>query len=90
MILVCGEADSAATIDYQKVVRDAIRRIGYDSSEKCFDANTCAVLVGIEQENSDYVEGTFGTHAADDLPASDQVGQIFLHENTGTFLIARL
>lgn len=73
MILVCGEADSTATIDYQKVVRDAVRHIGYDSSAKCFDASTCAVLVALEQENPDYVEGTFGTHAPNDLPASDQV-----------------
>ena len=34
MILVGGEISSKATIDYQKVVRDTIKHIGYDDSSK--------------------------------------------------------
>ncbi|MBR5316629.1 MAG: methionine adenosyltransferase, partial [Lachnospiraceae bacterium] len=44
LVLVMGEVTTTGYVDIQSVVRDTIREIGYDASEKGFDANTCGVI----------------------------------------------
>ena len=55
--LVTGEITTKAVIDYQKIVRDTIREIGYDDSSKGFDADTCAVFVAMDQQSPDIAMG---------------------------------
>ena len=55
--LVTGEITTKAHLDYLKIVRDTIREIGYDSSAKGFDANTCAVFVAVDQQSPDIAMG---------------------------------
>ena len=56
-ILIMGEVTTQATIDVAQIARDAIREIGYTSSEMGFDADTCAVLSCLHEQSPDIAMG---------------------------------
>jgi len=56
-VLVMGEVTTKANIDVTGIVRKTVTDIGYDSSEKGFDGNTCGVIVALEKQSPDIAMG---------------------------------
>ena len=54
---VAGEVTTDAYADVMGIVRETVLNIGYDSSEKGFDGNTCGVSVSIGQQSQDIAQG---------------------------------
>merc|ERR1712004_40237 len=71
-IMVGGEINSNANVNYQKVIRDTIKRIGYDSDEKGLNYFTCAVQNGLEQQSPDIAQGVHENRSDEDVGAGDQ------------------
>jgi S-adenosylmethionine synthetase len=57
LVLVMGEITTEGYVDIQRIVRDTIREIGYDHSEYGFDANTCGVIVALDEQSKDIALG---------------------------------
>lgn len=57
LVLVTGEITTKTYVDIQKIVRDTVREIGYDRAKYGFDADTCAVLVALNEQSPDIAQG---------------------------------
>jgi len=57
LVLVMGEISTTTYVDIQKIVRDTIRDIGYTRAKFGFDADTCAVIVSIDEQSRDIAQG---------------------------------
>ena len=74
-VIVMGEVRTQAYVDVQKIVRDTVRRIGYDRAKYGFDADTCGVINMIHEQSPDIAQGVDGTFArADDTDDIDKIG----------------
>ena len=57
MVLVMGEITTNGYVDIPRIVREAVRDIGYDNAAYGFDCNTCAVLTSIDEQSADIAMG---------------------------------
>ncbi len=72
LVLVLGEITTSTYVDFQSVVRDTVRDIGYTKAEYGFDYLTCGTLVSVKEQSPDIARGVDGS----ELGAGDQ-GMMF-------------
>jgi S-adenosylmethionine synthetase len=78
LVLVFGEITTKAAIDIRGIVRDTIRKIGYDDPAYGFDCDGCSVLIALDEQSSDISAGVTealevrGEASADEVGAGDQ------------------
>ncbi|MCA9263534.1 MAG: methionine adenosyltransferase [Planctomycetales bacterium] len=71
--IIAGEITTSANVDYQQVIRDTIRDVGYTDDEMGICADTCAVMVSIDKQSPDIAQGVDeNTAAGKDVGAGDQ------------------
>lgn len=65
MAIIAGEVTTSAYVDIPGITRDVIREIGYNDGDMRFDAESCAVLVSINQQSPDIAMGVNKEGAGD-------------------------
>ena len=73
LVVISGEITTRAHINYREIAQEAVRRIGYDSSEIGFDYKSCAILTAINRQSPDIAQGVNEGQGIDlDQGAGDQ------------------
>ncbi len=71
--VIAGEITTNAVVDYQEVVRDVIRDVGYTDDEMGICADTCSVLVSIDKQSPDIAQGVDeNSDSGKEIGAGDQ------------------
>lgn len=71
LVVLAGEITTTANVDYIKVARDTIKRIGYDNTDYGIDYKGCAVLVAYDKQSPDIAQGV---NNANDNPLDQGAG----------------
>jgi S-adenosylmethionine synthetase len=78
LVVVAGEISTEIYVDIPKLVRERISEIGYTHSEWGFDANTCGVVVALDEQSPDIAQGVDSSyevqHDPGDQDPLDKVG----------------
>ena len=72
LVLVMGEVTTNAYVDIQKIARDTIKEIGYTRGKYGFDADTCGVMVALDEQSSDIAMGVDKALEARENKMSDE------------------
>jgi len=79
MVMVFGEITTKSKVNYEQVVRDTLKKIGYDAAEKGIDYRNCSVVVALEEQSPDIAQSVVGANnerKVEEIGAGDQ-GHMF-------------
>ncbi len=74
LVVVLGEITTKTYVDFQAVVRDTVRDIGYTRADYGFDYQTCGALVSIKEQSPDIAQGVDAALEARDDSAANELG----------------
>jgi S-adenosylmethionine synthetase len=71
LVVVSGEITTETYVDIPKLVRETLKRIGYDRAKYGFDCDTCAVISAIDEQSADIAQGVDKAYEARTDPSDD-------------------
>ena len=71
LVVVAGEITTETYVDIPRLVRNRIREIGYDRAKYGFDADTCGVIVALDEQSSDIAQGVDASYETQHDPSDD-------------------
>src|SRR5919197_485228 len=71
LVVVAGEITTECYVDIPKLVRQTIRDIGYDRAKYGFDADTCGIVVAIDEQSADIAQGIDASYEVQHDPGDD-------------------
>lgn len=72
LIMIIGEISTEAYVDMASIARETVRDIGYTRAKYGFDAETCAVIVSIDEQSKDIAQGVNDSYESQILDVSEE------------------